>query len=125
LYQLHGGQSNRGAKNDFFASPSTPNSRGFVDDSFSPTSSSSPMSLLSSLKIDPRESFEPVHPILLRKYIGYARKYVHPVYVSLFRTKLSDSVDDNINIFDLQPQLWCMLHFAKFLFVFTRETPKW
>jgi DNA helicase MCM8 len=25
-----------------------------------------------------KEDFEPIHPILLRKYIGYAKKYVHP-----------------------------------------------
>jgi hypothetical protein len=36
-------------------------------------------SLLSKLKIPPNDaSFEPLHPLLLRKYIGYAKKYVYP-----------------------------------------------
>ncbi len=35
-------------------------------------------SLLDRLKLKPAEDFDPVPPQLLRKYIGYARKYVHP-----------------------------------------------
>ncbi len=35
-------------------------------------------SLLDRLKLKPTEDFDPVPPQLLRKYIGYARKYVHP-----------------------------------------------
>ena len=36
-------------------------------------------SLLEQLKLKSAEDFDPVPPQLLRKYIGYARKYVHPI----------------------------------------------
>jgi DNA helicase MCM8 len=35
-------------------------------------------SLLERLKVGRKENFDPIHPILLRKYITYARKWVHP-----------------------------------------------
>ncbi|XP_064405107.1 DNA helicase MCM8-like [Halichondria panicea] len=35
--------------------------------------------LLERLKLKSTEDFDPVPPQLLRKYIGYARKYVHPI----------------------------------------------
>ena len=35
-------------------------------------------SLVDRLKLKASENFDPVPPQLLRKYIGYARKYVHP-----------------------------------------------
>jgi DNA helicase MCM8 len=35
-------------------------------------------SLSNRLRVIPGEDFEPLHPILLRKYIAYARKYVCP-----------------------------------------------
>nr|QIC49968.1 DNA helicase MCM8 [Actinia equina] len=34
------------------------------------------------LKVSPGEQFDPIPPPLLRKYIGYARKYVHPKLTS-------------------------------------------
>lgn len=35
-------------------------------------------SLIERLKVSPREQFEPIHPIMLRKYISYARRHINP-----------------------------------------------
>jgi DNA helicase MCM8 len=35
-------------------------------------------SLIERLKVSPREQFEPIHPIMIRKYISYARRHINP-----------------------------------------------
>ena len=46
--------------------------------------------LVDRLKLKANEDFDPVPPQLLRKYIGYARKYVHPT--------LSDEAADVLQV---------------------------
>ncbi len=42
-------------------------------------------SLLNRLRIPQHEvsSYEPLHPVILRKYIAYAKKFIFPTYVLL------------------------------------------
>jgi DNA replicative helicase MCM subunit Mcm2 (Cdc46/Mcm family) len=39
--------------------------------------------LLMRLKVKATETLDPIPPVLLRKYIGYARKYVEPRFAQL------------------------------------------
>lgn len=78
-YQIHGGKDvsffpTQGYSLSFF-----PHFR--LDASgFSSVVSSEGASLLQKLKLPPHKAtkFDPIHPVLLRKYIAYARKFAMP-----------------------------------------------